>query len=196
MKSGNAYQKSQMRPDFAAWLKLDIGKRLANIQRTDTELRFEIAQKCNEELETHEYDGTNEEFYAEASYYLKHAGVINISASGETLRRWMDIEKFYNGMTGLDVYMANLGMEHFRRARSLSLNEGIKAIYVLDYAIENECTALEMEYNFSRQTQERAWIRFVGWFRKVAQYRPNLDDEGMAKYQRLIHELGELLEIE
>ena len=46
--TGNALPKSQMRPEFAGWLKLDIGPRLSNAQQTDTELRFEIAALADE----------------------------------------------------------------------------------------------------------------------------------------------------
>ena len=198
--TGKALPKSQMRPEFAGWLKLYVGPRLSSAQQTDTELRFEIASCCNMELIEHGYDGTNEEFYAEASYYLKSAGVVDISASGETLRRWMDLEKFYSNLTGRDVYLSNLSQDHFFKARTLSLNEGIKAIDALDYAIANECTADEMLDNFSKKTPgEKEWRRFVGSIGHIKTYVPNLPDDKMKQYRHIVDEfverVSEILEL-
>lgn len=134
------------------------GRRLVNIQRAESRKQWEIGKLANEVWDNLPADMREEirkaDFYAECSQWINHAaGRAVVGTSGETLRRWADVEKYFRQFPNIEIWKENLFFNHFERARIIGGNPltPVTAPEALAFAVENNWTASEMSEELDKK---------------------------------------------
>lgn len=128
-------------------------------QRQADDCKWNIARCVNEMWPEHKtMAGANKEliFCDKDAYYAECSRVANeglshprFSASGQTLRRWCEVEATYSRFEHADEFLDALSFEHLRIAKSLSLNDKVKnPVLALAEAVSRKWTAQEMQYHY------------------------------------------------
>lgn len=132
-------------------------------QRQADDCKWNIARRVNEDWEEHKtlVDENGELFFADKDvYYAECSRVANIglkhprfAASGQTLRRWCEVEATYRRFEHADKFLDALSFEHLRMAKSLAFNGKVKnPVLALAEAVKNKWTAKEMDYHYDPPT--------------------------------------------
>jgi hypothetical protein len=155
------------RPDllsatFAERLR-SLGASLGRAAKVQSRKQWVIAALVNREWADLEQEYraeqvTREMFLAAASQYLnKCAGWALLSSSGETLRRWADVARQFEGVRGVEQYQELLSFDHFFKARKLyNAGDVTSPLDALEQAHRNGWTAEEM-YQALQKEPDGGW---------------------------------------
>lgn len=152
---------SLLRPEFVRQLQR-TAKQYDHHHKRAGRYQFILARRVNEEW-AKEYEGEvrKEDYYAACSYEINAAlGFPICSYSGETLRRWCELDSSYRNISeSLYPLFDILSIEHFRIARRLAkLPENESKCntpeHILAFAYANKMTADEMEQHFDPNKAE------------------------------------------
>lgn len=175
MNSQKVDSTNYLDPDFVRELQATSKLYDANQEMADDN-KWTIARLVNElwpEHKTLTWDGfttdlvypTKLDFLVACSYQanqgLKKA---RFSFSGETLRRWCEVQATYAPFKEAELLLSETSFEHLRIAKSLAYNEKAKTpLHALKWAIENGANAEDMKQHFDPPGQVAIYDRFVGW---------------------------------
>jgi hypothetical protein len=156
---------SHILPDATVKALQQAGRRLVNLYQAESRKQWELGRLANDT-----WDGLSDEikeevrkedFYAECSQWINHAaGRKVVGSSGETLRRWADVEKHYRQFPNLEVWKKTLFFNHFERARIIGGNPltPVTAPEALAFAVENNWTAAEMSEELDKKHETSAAV--------------------------------------
>lgn len=161
-------------PEFVRDIQADA-KLLDENQEAADESKWNIAARTNEMWPEHKgivYELTNDfvyptknDFYAEVSRVgntgLKHK---RFSDSGETLRRWCEVQATYAQFDKAELFLEVLSFDHLAKAKKLARDEKVKVpILALAEAQRNHWTADEMKEHFDPSLPVHPYDRITGW---------------------------------
>jgi thymidylate synthase ThyX len=134
------------------------GRRLKNIYRAESRKQWELGRLANDVWDNLPADMKEEirkvDFYAECSQWINHAaGRAVVGTSGETLRRWADVEKYFRQFPDLDAWKDALKFHHFEWARKIGGNilTNTTAPEALALAVHHNWTAEEMSNELDKK---------------------------------------------
>lgn len=150
-------------PEFCAELRA-MSLNYDDNQRNTDDDKWSIARVVNEMWDEHkgQFD-TKLDYLAECSRVankgLKHK---RFSNSGETLRRWCEVQATYQAFTekvqDADKFLDLLSFDHLSRAKKLYLNAKVKSPFLaLLEAVKQNYTAEEMQFHFDPPTVPDEW---------------------------------------
>ena len=126
--------------------------------------KWNIARLVNEGWEEHKvHFETKLDYLAECSRVanrgLRHK---RFSDSGETLRRWCEVQATYSAFTekvqDADKFLDLLSFDHLSRAKRLYLNGKVKSPFLaLSTAMTEKYTAEEMQFHFDPPIKPDEW---------------------------------------
>ena len=134
-------------PEFAKFL----AERGAAIERIEKHLgrkKWAFAGDVNLEWRDGDYEiekVNKREYYSECAKYLP---VMIFGKSGETLRRWCEVEAHYKDVDEALLLLEGSSFDHLLRAKRLEANNKEIAVVAVSTAIKDGLNAEEMQYNF------------------------------------------------
>lgn len=164
---------SLLRPEFVCRLQQTAKRFNLHTQRAG-KYQWILARRVNNEW----VDDSNvdvraeirkEDFYAECSREInKVLGFPICAASGETLRRWCEMDESYKNFRELDPLKDILSFEHFRSARHLATlpeNAMETPASILAFSYSMKFTRDEMEKHFDKRKMGGVpeYERVIGW---------------------------------
>ena len=140
-----AYNDNQNKADYCSW---EIAK-LVNSMWSEYEKMFEPKM----------------DYYAECSRSA-NAGLKKkrFADSGQTLRRWCEVQATYAEFADAERFLDALSFEHLRIAKKLAGDGRVSVpVYALAKAVEMEYTADEMQNHFDPPEAVHPFDKVMGW---------------------------------
>lgn len=174
MKTLYAEISAVLDPEFVKDLQANA-QDYDGFQSESDDSKWVIARRVNEMWEEHKnmtYPLTTDPaFPTKMDYYAECSRVANIglkhkrfSDSGETLRRWCEIQESYAAFSQADLLLSELSFDHLVRARKLARDEKVKSpILALAKAMEAGYTADEMQEHFDPKQPVHPYDKVKGW---------------------------------
>lgn len=183
------------------------GRRLANIERAESRHQWNLGKLANDTWDTLPADVVEEirkaDFYAECSQWINHAaGRAVVGSSGETLRRWADVERHYRQFPNVDAWKDGLSFHHFENARQIGGNPltDTTAPEALAFAVQNNWTAAEMSEELDKKHELSLAVIEVRsqypLFGKFADILLTLDKPVRKRVEGLMQEIDRLVRAE
>lgn len=133
-----------------------------------------------------------EEFYVECCKEMNSGFDFPvIGDSGQTLRRWCEVEESYAKLPALAEFREVLSFDHFFQARRMANHPEIYHITAPDIAlakaIENKWDAGDMVYHFSPKEPVHEYDKVIGWLDslqtiKLSTVIKDMDQRKQAEY--------------
>lgn len=163
----------QLRPAFVKALQRE-GKRYERAEALQSKVQWKIGDLALKEWRFVESDAegeiTKHHFQAWASSKINEVlGYPLLTATGETLRRWMDIaEKYENVSDEIEPLKEVLPYDYFRLAASLAARpeneaKGITPLFILAKTHYEKWTDDEMRAAFGDGNKPHEYDRVIGW---------------------------------
>jgi hypothetical protein len=117
---------------------------------------------------------TKEEFLVACSFAVNsQLKKKRFSDSGQTLRRWCEVNATYNQLKGADELLTVLSFEHLRIAKSLAYNEKVKGgpVVALARAVKEKWTADEMREHYDPPTKPTLYDVVKGHLTTLVNYK-------------------------
>lgn len=202
MKKGNLPNEEQfLSPEFVASLQQDAREYRA-VEQDKSRKEWHFGRMVNDEWDALDADRkaelNKERFYHLCSQYMNAAVDFPIvGASGETLRRWCELELSYRNMPAFEAMSEALSFDHFRKARMLS-NKGKVSVpaYALATAISEKLTADEMAYKFDPPQAPNEWERITGYIDSLQAMKLEFLNGSKAEFIQLVSRLRQIVEHE
>lgn len=168
--TGTAYQ---LRPAFVKALQRE-GKRYERAEALQSKVQWKIGELALNEWRFVEQDAegeiTKHHFQAWASSVInEQLGYPLLTATGETLRRWMDVYEKYENLNGeIEPLKEVLPYDYFRLAASLAARpeneaKGITPLAILAKTYNEKWTDDEMRNAFGDGVKPHEYDRVIGW---------------------------------
>lgn len=152
-----AYDEHQKKADYGKWV---------------------IAQKVNEMWPEHKgitdesgelVFSTKMDYFAACSFEAnRDLKRIRFSTSGETLRRWCEVQETYNPFPKSGLLLEFTSFEHMRVAKQLAYYEKVSSpLVALEYALEFRESADEMKFHFDPPEVSHEYDKAAGWFSQL-----------------------------
>ena len=195
-------------PEFIADLKLIAANYDKNQEQADDDT-WNIARRVNEMWQEHKsitHDGFTDElvyptkldFLSAVSYEINQGlKKPRFSASGETLRRWCEVQARYSNFKEADLFLEALSFEHLRIAKVLDYNGKVaNPVTALAMAQKENWTADEMRLHYDPPGQITIYEKFTGWLESLwttkLEFIKKVEDREQAR--KLMNELRNIME--
>ena len=195
-------------PEFVKELKAAAGYYDKNQELADDD-KWNIATLVNEmwpEHKTMTYDGfttelvypTKEDFFIACSFQANEGlKKPRFSASGETLRRWCEVQATYATFPNANLLLEALSFDHMRLAKQLAYHEKVASpVLALATAQKEGWTATEMKEHYDPPQVVNIYDKFTGWIDSLwntkLEFLKSADDRAEAR--KLIASLRGIIE--
>jgi hypothetical protein len=172
--------ESPLDPEFIKDVQANA-KEYDTFQSESDDSKWTIARKTNEMWPEHKglvvQDAAWEEpkllFPTKMDYYMEVSRVANMglrkkrfSDSGETLRRWCEVQETYSQFPQADLLLSEVSFDHLVKAKKLAKDGKVKSpIHALAWAMnaDERHTADEMKEHFDPSLPTHPYDQLKGW---------------------------------